>query len=92
MKRGGGGGAQVAVDDILDRHVIGAVHEMVAAHHAVSLLTHVPGTKTPVVRRRQRVRRVCGSKDTHISKCVKKSTSSLVVNGTSAPTVPRMPP
>ena len=29
---------------------------------------------------------------THISKCVKKSTSSLVVNGTNAPTVPSIPP
>jgi hypothetical protein len=42
---GGRGGVQVAVDDVLDGHVIGAVHEMIAAHDAVSLLAHVPGTR-----------------------------------------------
>ena len=41
---GGEGGVQVAVDDVLDRHVIGAIHEMIAADDTVSLLPHIPGT------------------------------------------------
>jgi len=36
------GRVQVSVDDVLDGHVVGAVHEMVAADDAVRLLADVP--------------------------------------------------
>ena len=81
---GGRAGSQVAINDILDRHVVGAVHEMIAPDHTVSFLTNVPGTTVTS-------KQPGGELGPYISKCVKKSTSSLVVNGTSAPTVPRMP-
>ena len=91
--RGWGGSIQVAVDDVLDGHVVGSVHEMIAADNAVRLLPHVPDERVrrEVARHAARGKLGGAGRRAHISKCVKKSTSSLVVNGTSAPTVPRMP-
>lgn len=43
---GGRGCIQVAVDDVFDRHIVGAVHEMIAADDAVSLLPYVPDNKS----------------------------------------------
>jgi hypothetical protein len=42
------GRVQVSVDDILDGHVVGAVHQMVAADNAVRLLADVPAQRVGV--------------------------------------------
>jgi hypothetical protein len=41
-RKGGCGCVQVAINNVLDWHVIGAVHEMVAPYNAVRFLPHIP--------------------------------------------------